>query len=174
MPDPGPLGQSKSDYVEQRGDPPPFLSICVPQYNRTSFLIEACRSIAEQSFRDFEICISDDCSNDGREHELLSYLESSGMQFVWARQPKNLRYDGNLRSAIALARGEYCFLLGNDDALAEPDTLQHVAGALHRHKPSVAICNYADFRSGEVYDRVSDGILGRGPSAAVSLFRHVS
>ncbi|MEX2284607.1 MAG: glycosyltransferase family 2 protein [Gemmatimonadota bacterium] len=174
MPDAESKGQRETGIVERRAGAPPFLSICVPQYNRTSFLIQACRSIAEQSVRDFEICISDDCSNDGREHELISYLESSGTRFVWARQPKNRRYDGNLRAAIALARGEYCFLLGNDDALAEPDTLQQVANALQSHRPSVAICNYADFSSGEVYNRVPDGILGRGPEAAVALFRHVS
>jgi glycosyltransferase involved in cell wall biosynthesis len=163
-----------SDWRERRGPKAPFVSVCVPQYNRTSFLVEACRSIAAQSFQDFEVCISDDCSTDGREQELLSYLEQSGLRYVWARQNKNRRYDGNLRSAIALARGEYCFLLGNDDAMATAETLARVAALLQTHRPTLAICNYADYRSGEPYLRVRDGDLGRGPEAAVELFRHVS
>src|SRR6187551_2787372 len=106
-----------AERVEQRSAASPFFSICVPQYNRTSFLIAACRSIAEQEFRDFELCISDDRSTDGRAGELIEYLRGSGIPFVWELQDRNRRYDGNLRGALALARGEYCFLLGNDDAL---------------------------------------------------------
>ena len=30
---------------------PPFFSICIPQHNRTSFLIEVCRSLDAQTFR---------------------------------------------------------------------------------------------------------------------------
>jgi glycosyltransferase involved in cell wall biosynthesis len=162
------------DAASRREATAPFLSICVPQYNRTSFLIEACRSIAEQSFRDVEVCISDDCSTDGREHELIAYLEQSGLQFIWQRQQTNRRYDGNLRSAIALARGTYCFLLGNDDAMAQRDALQHVAAALRQYQPVVAICNYEDYSNAAPYHRVPDGLLGSGAEAAVQLYRHVS
>jgi len=60
----------------------PFFSICIPQYNRTEFLIEACKSLAGQTFKNFEVCISDDCSTDGMEQELLDYLTTSGLSFV--------------------------------------------------------------------------------------------
>jgi glycosyltransferase involved in cell wall biosynthesis len=164
-----------AERIEQRTAGEPFFSICIPQYNRTSFLIEACRSYAAQSFRDFEICISDDCSTDGRAGELLDYLRSSGLAFVWEQRERNLRYDGNLRSALALARGRYCFLMGNDDALNGPDVLRDVAAALRTRGDVVAaLGNYADYRSGEFYARVPDGDLGGGPDAAVRLFRHFS
>src|SRR5438445_5809273 len=90
----------------------PFFSICIPQYNRTSFLIEACKTLIEQTFKSFEVCISDDCSTDGREEELLRCLEQSDLSFVYFRQGQNLRYDGNLRASIDLSEGQYCFLLG--------------------------------------------------------------
>ena len=48
----------------------PYFSICIPQHNRTSFLIEALRTLDRQTFRDFEVCISDDASTDGREADL--------------------------------------------------------------------------------------------------------
>ncbi|MGH7470079.1 MAG: glycosyltransferase family 2 protein [Longimicrobiales bacterium] len=162
-----------AERVEQRGAAP-FFSICVPQYNRTSFLIEACRSLAAQSFRDFELCISDDRSTDGREAELLDHLRGSGLSFVWEQRERNLRYDGNLRAAITLARGRYCFLLGNDDALAGPAVLQQLVPVLLHRLPVVALCNYVDYASGAEFRRVSDGPLGHGPEAAVRLFRHFS
>src|SRR5271154_4674407 len=111
----------------------PFFSICIPQYNRTSFLIEACRILENQTFRDFEICISDDCSPDGRGEELQAFLRASGLRFVYRLQETNVRYDANLRSALALASGQYCLLMGNDDCLASPQTLEQFHAALARH-----------------------------------------
>src|SRR2546422_615489 len=90
----------------------PFFSICIPQYNRTPFLIEACKMLAKQTFKNFEVCISDDCSTDGKQHQLLGYLEQSKLSFVYQRQKRNLRYDANLRASIGLAAGRYCVLLG--------------------------------------------------------------
>ena len=47
------------------------------------------------------------------------------------RQERNQRYsDGNLRASIALAQGRYCWLMGNDDALASPDVLYDLHAAL--------------------------------------------
>jgi hypothetical protein len=45
----------------------PYFSICIPQYNRTSFLLKACRSLAEK-FRYFEVRISERLT-DGCEQE---------------------------------------------------------------------------------------------------------
>jgi glycosyltransferase involved in cell wall biosynthesis len=162
--------------MEVRKDlvPNPYFSICVPQYNRTAFLIEACKTLGAQSFRNFELCISDDCSTDGREADLISYLESSGMSFVYRKQEKNTRYDGNLRASIALARGEYCFLLGNDDAFATPDVLQHLHDEMVRLAPaSVVITNYVDFATGKQYRRMlGTGVVGAGPGVAASQYRN--
>src|SRR6202011_5713969 len=83
--------------------PSAFFSICIPQYNRTSFLIEALRTIKDQTFRDFEVCIADDRSTDGRSHEIVEYLQESGLSFAYQQNAENLRYDGNLRAAIGLA-----------------------------------------------------------------------
>ena len=40
------------DRVERRLVDAPFFSICIPQHNRTSFLIEVCRSLAAQLWND--------------------------------------------------------------------------------------------------------------------------
>src|SRR2546430_1071908 len=77
----------------------PFFSICIPQYNRTSFIIEALRVLAGQTFEHFEVCISDDCSPDGRQSELQQVLRDLNLRHVYWQQPTNVRYDENLRSA---------------------------------------------------------------------------
>src|SRR5918996_6122976 len=154
----------------------PFFSICIPQYNRTSFLIEACKTLVEQTFKNFEVCISDDCSTDGKEDQLLRYLEQSGLSFVYHRQEHNLKYDGNLRASIGLSQGRYCFLLGNDDALSSPTVLQELYEVLQSipHVGAI-ITNFEEFASGKKIRRMrKTGILGAGPLVAADKYRNTS
>lgn len=162
--------------VRRRTVDQPFFSICVPQYNRTSFLIESCRLLDKQLTRNFELCISDDCSTDGREAELLQALHASRLSFVYHRTEANLRYDGNLRSAMALASAPYCFLLGNDDTLNDPQTLGDLEQAIRTNgDPSVVFTNFADFSTGQVTVRVKQNhLVGTGPLVAASAFRKFS
>lgn len=154
----------------------PFFSVCIPQYNRTSFLIAACQSLDAQRFRDFEVCISDDCSTDGRAEELVEFLNASALSFVYRRRASNGRYDANLRSSIELAAGTYCFLLGNDDALKSADTLVHLRQVIERFpRPGVVITDFEEFSSGYVNHRVRGTALrGAGPRVAATAFRKFS
>src|SRR5579884_1959432 len=76
-------------YQECRAAFPPFFSVCIPQYNRSDFLIELCKSLTEQTFRDFEVCISDDGSTDGRQADLIRFLHGSGLAYAYRLQQKN-------------------------------------------------------------------------------------
>ena len=42
----------------------PLLSVCMPIYNGNKFLEEAIRSVIDQTFKDFELVIVDDCSTE--------------------------------------------------------------------------------------------------------------
>ena len=154
----------------------PFFSICIPQYNRTSFLIEALRVLATQTFTDFEVCISDDCSTDGREDEVLAALNGFGLRHVYRRQPVNLRYDGNLRAALTLASGKYCLLMGNDDCLASPDVLQRLFEKLSiAPEVGAVVTNYVSGSDGHISRRVRSGRRSKGTALlAAQRFRNFS
>jgi glycosyltransferase involved in cell wall biosynthesis len=159
-----------------RDGPAPFFSICVPQYNRTQFLIAAVRSFAEQQFRDVEVCVSDGASTDGREHELIEVLLASGVPFVYQRSPVNLRYDANTRAAVGLARGRYCVLMGNDDALNGPGALADLWADMEKHAPlGVALSDSCDYRTGHRAFRIRETVAcGAGPGVAALHFRNFS
>jgi glycosyltransferase involved in cell wall biosynthesis len=154
----------------------PYFSICIPQYNRSDFLIEACRSFASQSFDNFEVCISDDCSTDGKQEVIQDYLKRSGIRFSYRRNSRTLKYDGNLRSAIEMSAGRYVLLMGNDDALTDSDCLAKLHREIEAAQPvSVAIANYRELSTGRVFLRMSrTEILGSGPEIAVRTFRDYS
>jgi hypothetical protein len=154
----------------------PFFSVCIPQFDRTDHLLFALDTLRHQSSRDFEICISDDASPEGRHQEIILFLEDSGLDFVYRVNPTNLRYDGNLRSAISLARGRYCFLHGNDDCLSSKDTLLHLRTRLETSNyPAVVITNFEDFTTGKVHRRIRDeSLVAGGPGVAAGNFRNFS
>jgi hypothetical protein len=159
-----------------RAKSPPFFSVCVPQYNRTSFLVEAISALGRQTFRDFEICISDDRSTDGREEEVVEALRATGLPFVYKKQEINQRYDGNLRAAIDMSRGQYCYLLGNDDRPATDDEFELLHADIARHgEVGVVISNYRSLADGQTVRRMHHtGLLGAGPQLAAANFRNFS
>jgi glycosyltransferase involved in cell wall biosynthesis len=154
----------------------PFFSICIPQYDRTSFLIEALRVLSLQTFKDFEVCISDDRSPDGRQSDVEQALRDFGLRYAYYRQPKNLRYDGNLRGAIELASGQYCILMGNDDCLADEDALERLSELARRAEDvGVIITNYRNPDGNSVTRRVSaTRVIPGGPRIASRCFRNFS
>lgn len=161
--------------IENRSIQKPFFSICIPQHNRTSFVIQACRSLEIQVFRNFEVCISDDSSDDGRTDEFVEYLKKSELSFIYQMQSRNKKYDANLRASISLARGQYCFLLGNDDSLVSPTSLQELYDIQKNFSAPVMITNFEDFISGIKSCRIGfTGIIGSGPEVAASNFRKFS
>jgi len=162
-------------YSRQRIDAP-YFSICIPQYNRTSFLLKLLQSLDEQTFDRYEVCISDDRSPDGRQDEVIKFLESSTLSYSFQVQPVNRRYDGNLRAALGLAQGTYCFLMGNDDALAGPDTLSKLKAKIERHGPAdVVITDFEEYATEERANRIQQTKnYGSGPGVAAGHFRNFS
>lgn len=161
---------------ERRSNSAPFFSICIPQFNRTSFLLVALKAIQSQCCENFEICISDGGSTDGRESEILNFLDNSSAAYVYRKQPDRCLYDKNLRCALELARGRYVLLCGNDDALADANTLKDLFNLLsERTDVGVLISNYADWRNGAKTRRIlKDGFEGKGPWVAATHYRNLA
>ncbi|MCB8984695.1 MAG: glycosyltransferase family 2 protein [Ardenticatenaceae bacterium] len=154
----------------------PFITIAIPHYKQRRYLELVLASIFEQDFADLEIVVSNDQSPDDSDRVIPDILSESGRPFRYYSQPKNLGYDGNVRFCLAAAQGRYVMLLGNDDALAGPQTISQIVEALAALDfPTVAFANYSDWASGELTRRaLSTQILGKGPEMAVQFFRSFS
>ncbi len=154
----------------------PFLTVAIPHYQHRRYLEIVLDSLFAQTYKDFEILVSDDCSPDDSRAVIPSLLQNSDRAFRFYGQTVNLGYDRNVRFCLRAARGRYVFLLGNDDALADPYTLEKVVARLRElNLPEVVFTNYEDWGSSEVVRRsLSTRVLGAGPSVAVSHFRSFS
>ncbi|MES2604938.1 MAG: glycosyltransferase family A protein [Pseudomonadota bacterium] len=162
--------------VEQRMPEQPFFSVCIPHHNRTGLLIDAMRVLEAQTFKSVEVCISDDCSTDGRQSDLLQYLASSTLAYCYQTTATNLRYDANTRNAISMARGRFVVLFGNDDCLTHADTLEKLHAMLVAEKDAgVLIGNFEDWRSGELAHRIQRSAIYPGtPYVAATHFRNMA
>ena len=60
----------------------PAVSVIIPVYNRKKKFLEAVKSIMEQSFRDFELIIADDCSDEDLKSAVLSIPAISSFQEI--------------------------------------------------------------------------------------------
>ena len=114
----------------------PIVSILMPVHNATSTLEETLRSLAEQTFRDYEIVAVENGSTD----DSLSMLQK------WADRDERIKVvhldEGNLAKALnhglTLVKGRYVARMDADD-IALPQRLERQVDYLSQH-PEVAVC----------------------------------
>ncbi|HYS85765.1 MAG TPA: glycosyltransferase family A protein [Bradyrhizobium sp.] len=116
--------------------PAPLVSICIPTYNYRQYLPDALESALEQTARDIEILIVDNCSEDGTTELLEEFARRDG-RVVCHRNPKNLGMMANFNRCIALARGKYVKFLCADDVLTA-DCVERMAAAIEE-RPDIRL-----------------------------------
>lgn len=112
----------------------PLLSVCIPAYNRPGELAPLIDSILAQDFVDWEIVISEDASPQQAAIRAAAsrYVDQHPSRVRYHENATTLGYDGNFRRLVELARGEFLFIMGNDD-LVYPGAFSAVADAIARH-----------------------------------------
>ncbi len=118
----------------------PMVSIIVPNYNHERYLPERLDSVFNQTFRDFEVILMDDCSTDDSRQVIDRYRNrpevthcvvsnaNSGSPFMqWSR-------------GIALSKGKYIWIAESDD-IARPTLLERLVGRLEANdQATLAYC----------------------------------
>lgn len=111
----------------------PLISLLVPVYNVEPQWLERCvESVREQYYRNWELCLADDCSTDPRVKPLLQRLSAQDDRIKVVFRDKNGHISRSTNSALELASGEFIGLLDNDDELP-PQALYEVVKVLNDH-----------------------------------------
>lgn len=111
----------------------PLISILLPVYNPDfGCLSEAIDSVRRQIYGNWELCIADDASTDRRVQPFLQEKAASDDRIKLVFRAANGHISVCSNSALALATGEWCALLDQDDTLAE-HALAVVACELAEH-----------------------------------------
>jgi len=94
----------------------PLFSIFIPTYNRAGTLPRALESVASQQFKDFELIVVDDGSEDDTRKLVEQWKQRFGdrLRYLWQKnQGKHVAYNLAAREA----KGVLMVLLDSDDPL---------------------------------------------------------
>lgn len=112
----------------------PFLSICIPSYNRPEQLQDLLRSI-DCDPAAVEILVCEDRSP--RQAEIRAMIEGIRVKLPYVlryqENSRNLGFDGNIRRIVSLARGTFILFMGDDD-LFLPHTLDRYIAFLRENE----------------------------------------
>lgn len=103
----------------------PYISICIPAYQRVHYLRRLLDSLVIQLFADFEVIVSDDSKDDSVLRLVEEYQDK--LPITYFRNSPSLGTPANWNFAISKARGQWIKLIHDDDWLTSPDSLSQFA-----------------------------------------------
>jgi len=112
------------------------LTIGMPVYNDIDFIEESIKSVLNQSFKDFELVISDDCSTDGCSEICLKYAEIDS-RIKYIRQDKNIGISRNMKALLSMSTAKY-FMWAGDDDLMDVDFVKSLFELLEQNPEAVS------------------------------------
>ena len=103
----------------------PFISIIMPTYNCEKYIDRAISAIDEQTFRDWELLVIDDCSTDGTPELVRRWVEKNSRITLIIKE-KNGGPGEAKNIGISKARGKYITFCDADDWL-EKEALEFLS-----------------------------------------------
>jgi len=130
----------------------PLVSICIPVYNGEPYIFKTLNSAINQTYKNLEIVIFDNCSTDKTAEIIKSFKDS---RITYNLNDKNYGMIINWQKCLQAANGEFINLLGADDLL-KPNAIKTQVEVLINN-PDVSLCITAT----NVIDEFDDTIMKR-------------
>ena len=150
----------------------PFLSICIPSYNRPGPLLRLLRTIDTKS-EDVQIVICEDKAPKRLEVRAAveEFKKETRYEVKYIENEVNKGYDWNIRDFITQADGEYNMYMGDDDGFI-PGALDQMIDFLRQHRELGYVMRSSKTADGELM-RYYQGtkFFEPGMKAYVGLFR---
>jgi glycosyltransferase involved in cell wall biosynthesis len=102
----------------------PIISVIVIVYNQKYCIHNAIRSIQNQSIKNLEIIIIDDCSSDNSNEIIKKYQEEDN-RIILIKHEVNQGKIKSRSDGVRIASGKYITVLDGDDGLIHKDILNH-------------------------------------------------
>jgi abequosyltransferase len=99
----------------------PILSICIPTYNRASYLQLCLEQICKQLegfVQQVSIIIGDNASSDNTNQVVQCFIDR-GFPVVYHRHEHNVGVDANIAFCLKHCKGEYLWITGDDDLVLD-------------------------------------------------------
>ena len=139
------------------------ISVIMSVYNGEDYLCEAIDSVLNQTLRDFELIIINDCSTDSTSDILDRYASLDSRVKVHTNEV-NLRLPSSLNKAISLATGKYIARMDADD-ICMPDRLEKQYAFMEANSDvALSSCRFMTLKNGVIS---SGGCGGRTDNESI-------
>lgn len=117
------------------------ISVIIPCYNSGDYIGNCLSSFESQIFKEFEIIVVDDCSNDNTVAVVLNYQKTSSLSIRLLRNEVNMGPSYSRLNGITNATGSYISFCDSDDWY-EPDYLMSVYQKAQEENADIVIVDY--------------------------------
>ena len=110
----------------------PYLSICIPTFNRSAYLQQTLNSLVIQNIfietNEVEIIVSDNCSSDDTEIIVNEFILRFPDKIIYNKNTNNI-IDDNFYKVLSLGNGHY-LKLNNDTLIHNDNSLNHMLSVI--------------------------------------------
>jgi len=109
----------------------PSISICIPAYKRTDYIKRLLDSVSIQTYKNFEVIVTDDSPDNSIEALCTSYTSILPIQYF--KNQSNLNTPENWNEAVRKSSFEWIKLMHDDDWFSDKDSLLRFAEAIGKN-----------------------------------------
>lgn len=129
--------------MKQRNDP--LVSVLMTAYNAEKYIALAIQSILDQTYKNFEFIIVEDCSKDNTWEIIKDYAEKD-KRIIAIRNEVNLNAGGSSNKGLKMCKGKYIVRMDADD-WSFPYRIEKQVDFMEKHEKlvcsggSIILCN---------------------------------
>lgn len=131
-----------------------MISVIIPVYNSKTFLKECINSVLNQTYKEFELLLIDDGSNDGSEIICDKYAKKDNRIKVYHKKNEGIARTRNF--GLSKAKGDFIAFIDSDDYVL-PDYLKKLLYAIEITNSDIAFCYSKRFRNLNKIDKINWG-----------------
>lgn len=137
----------------------PLVSVRILTYNSSKFIEETLDSVFHQTYKNIELIVSDDCSQDDTVKIVSEWIERHKGRFakaVFLTSPVNTGVCANSRRSLEVVSGDWIKGLGGDDLLT-PDAIEKYMLYVQENN-----CEICAARMGYINDNSQEIVIRHG------------
>ena len=105
----------------------PLITFIVTSYNYEKFIIKTLESIRNQTYKNFEIIIVDDCSSDNSIEKIEEFINlNQDIRITLVKHDKNKGQLAAMISGLDIAQGQFVSFVDSDDVIVEEYAAAHL------------------------------------------------
>ncbi len=116
-----------------------LVSIIMPSWNTAQFIAESIQSVINQTYKNWELLIVDDCSTDDTDNIVEPFLTDARIKYF--KNEKNSGAALTRNRAMREAKGEWIAFLDSDD-LWMPEKLEKQIRFMNEHNYTLSFTEY--------------------------------